>query len=123
MNEQEGAEAMEMPVADSPLESVESPATSGGSPETSGEGSPCSNRGDQLEELEYQKLLRQYGLSQSSDDTQDQRSVAGGPIRNSQARRPAQVHPYVRPESPELDLPQTLLDLHDAALRLASGQK
>ena len=123
LNEQEGAESMEMPVADSPLDSVDSPATSGGSPETSGEGSPCSNRGDQLEELKYQELLRQYDWNENSGDSQDKRHMGGGPTRSSQTRRPAQVHPYDRPDSPELDLPQTLLDLHDAAIRLANGQK
>lgn len=123
LNEQEGEESMEMPVADSPLDSIESPAMSGGSPETSGAESPCSNTGDQPEDLKYQELLEQYELNQNSSNAQDKRNVGGGPIRNCQARRTAPAHPYERPSSPELDLPQTLLDLQDAAIRLANGQK
>ena len=114
---------MEMPVADSPLDSIESPAMSGGSPETSGAESPCSNTGDQPEDLKYQELLQQYELNDNSGNAQDKRYVGGGPIRNCQARRTAPAHPYERPSSPELDLPQTLLDLQDAAIRLANGQK
>ena len=123
MNDQDGTENMEMPVADSPLDNIDSPATSGGSPETSGEGSPCSNGGDQLEELKYQELLQQYEWNENSSDTQDKRHRGGGPLRNNSQLRTAQVHPYERSNSPELDLPQTLLDLQDAAIRLANGQK
>ena len=123
LNEQEGEESMEMPVADSPLDSIESPAMSGGSPEISGAESPCSNTGDQPEDLRYQGLLQQYELNENSGNSQDKRYVGGGPIRNCPTRRTAEVHPYQRPSSPELDLPQTLLDLQDAAIRLASGQK
>ena len=117
LNEQEGEESMEMPVADSPLDSIESPAMSGGSPETSGAESPSSNTGDQPEDLKYQEL--QYELNDNNGNARDKRYVGGGPIRNCQARRTGAAHPYERPDSPELDLPQTLLDLQDAAIRLA----
>ena len=115
LNEQEGEESMEMPVADSPLDSIESPAMSGGSPETSGAESPSSNTGDQPEDLQQYEL----NDNNSSAHVADKRYVGGGPIRNCQARRTAAAHPYERPGSPELDLPQTLLDLQDAAIRLA----
>jgi len=118
LNEQEGEESMEMPVADSPPDSIESPAMSGGSPEASGAESPCSNDGDQPEDL-----IQQYELNEDSGNGRDKRYVGGGPIRNCPARRTAGAHPYQRPSSPELDLPQTLLDLQDAAIRLANGEK
>ena len=118
LNEQEGEESMEMPVTDSPLDSIESPAMSGGSPETSGAESPCSNTGDQPEDL-----IQQCELNENSGNGLDKRYVGGGPIRNCPRRRTAGVHPYERPSSPELDLPQTLLDLQDAAIRLANAQK
>ena len=120
MNEQEGAENMEMQTAESPQDSIDSPATSGGSPESTVEGSPYFNRGDHLEELNYQELLQE--LNESNNSTQDKRPSGGGPMRNSQLGRVAEVHPYERSDSPELDLPQTLLDLQDAAIRLANGQ-
>ena len=123
MNEMEGTENVDMLATDSPLESTESPATSGGSPETSGAGSPCSNTGDQLAEQHFQELLHQYGLSENSDEVQDRRHDSIGPIRHYQRRKATMAHPYDRPESPELDLPQTLLDLQDAAIRLANGQQ
>ena len=118
----EGVENPDMLAGDSPLESTESPGTSGGSPETSGPGSPCLST-DQLEEQHFQELLQQYGLSDNSGETQDRRQDNTGPIRGYQRRRATMAHPYERPDSPEIDLPQTLLDLQDAAIRLANGQQ
>ena len=120
MNEQEGAGNTEMQAGDSPQDCIDSPATSGGSPESNIEGSPFLNRGDHPGELNYQELLQEWNESNSS--TQDRRHNGGGPIRSRVMGRVSEAHPYERSESPELDLPQTLLDLQDAAIRLANGQ-
>lgn len=120
MNEQEGAGNTEMQAGDSPQDCIDSPATSGGSPESNIEGSPFLNRGDHPGELNYQELLQEWNESNSS--TQDRRHNGGGPIRSHVMGRVSEAHPYERSESPELDLPQTLLDLQDAAIRLANGQ-
>ena len=122
MNELEGAENTSILQTDSPRENTDSPATSGGSPETSGARSPCSNSEDQLQEQHFDDLLQQYGLNENRSDGQDRRYV--GPIRNFQPRRATMVHhPYERADSREIDLPQILLDLQDAAIRLANGQQ
>lgn len=119
MNEQEGAGNTDMQAGDFPQDCVDSPTTSGGSPESTVEGSPL-NKGDNLGELNYQELLQEWNKNNSS--TQEEGHKGGGPIRSAQTGRVTEVHPYERPESPELDLPQTLLDLQDAAIRLANGQ-
>lgn len=121
MNELEGSESTSTHVVDSPMEGAESPRNSEPSPEISETWSPSSNT-EQFQEQHFQELLQQYGLSNSSSDVQNEQHNYVGPIRSYQQRGSAIVHPYERPDSPELDLPQTLLDLQDAAIRLANGQ-
>ena len=117
LNEQEGQ-------TNSPVDNASSPATSGGSPETSAVGSPCSNVEDPLEDQRFQDLLEQYGLSDNGSETLVRKpDSCAGPIRHSPKGRPTMVHPYERPDSPELDLPQALLDLHEAAIRLANAEQ
>ena len=122
MNELEGSESTSTHVVDSPMEGAESPRNSEPSPEISETWSPSSNTGEQLQEQHFQELLQQYGLTNSSGDVQNEQHNFVGPIRSYQQRGSTVVHPYERPDSPELDLPQTLLDLQDAAIRLANGQ-
>lgn len=117
LNEQEGQ-------TNSPVDNASSPATSGGSPETSAVGSPCSNVEDPLEDQRFQDLLEQYGLSDNGSETLVRKpDSCAGPIRHAPKGRPTMVHPYERPDSPELDLPQALLDLHEAAIRLANAEQ
>lgn len=127
MNELDGAESTGSAAADSPMGSAESPGNSDHCPDTPRTGSPSSNTGEQLEGHHFQNFLQQYDLNSSSSncsDGQNKQNDHVGPIRSYtyQQRGKTIVHPYVRPDSAELDLPQTLLDLQDAAIRLANGQ-
>lgn len=60
------------------------------------------------------------GNVQSSGINAHEESTSG-PLRNKNST--VRHHPYQRPSSPSLDVPQTLLALQEAALRLASQQQ
>ena len=94
-------------------------------PGPSVEGSPCGEGEVQhvesvtRSEEQYQELLQQYEWHEQNI-AEVRRPNDGGPVVSR--RRIEESYPCERPASPELDLPQALLDLQDAAIRLANAK-